>query len=232
MTDSNRTLTPETVLDVRPRYVVFMVPRSPDQWEVDEITYYYIGPYPRPLANYIRVRMRHWREIWHACEREWGPSNHWGVFNTKKVKNRFTPYHTPYPMQGIQLHLSTSVIGYWQRVCYLLGIEGVAERSPLEDEGQWKYLRYYKGGLPHHLGPYPVPILKAIRKYLEVLDIQSLDTTSDIERDTISNCIYRNPQLGSTLDTSVTYEMVQEFSRERLLMYQRLYELTIPFMER
>lgn len=229
--DSKHTLSPETVLDIRPRYIVFKVPptKSLDDTQINgnEGGIYYIGPYPRPLANYIKVRMLHHRDKQYNSE--WTPKDGYSwVETTRRVRwGKYSRYHSPYPIEGIQSQLS-GVIAYWHRVCHLLDVVDTPAGKPLEDEGEWGYLRYYKGSIPHHLGPYPIPVLKVIRKYLAVQDLLSQDTNLP-DRDIISHCIYRNPQLGSTLDTSVTYEMVQEFSRERLLMYQSLYELTVPF---
>lgn len=224
MRDSKHTLSPETVLDVRPRYLIFKI-RNPD-YNDDDKDIYYIGPYPRPLANYIRLRMLH-----HKGEVEWACDYYW-VVSTKKMKGKYRRYQNPYPMEGIRLDLS-NVIAYWSRICYLLDAVGIPEDLPkgpaLEDEGYWGYLRFSKGDLAYHLGPHPIPVLRAIRKYLMVLDLQLVETLSNNRRIMIPLSIYRNPQLDSTLDTSVTYEMVQDFSKERLLMYHTLYNLTIPF---
>lgn len=220
--DNKRTLSPDTVLDVRLRYLLFKV------YNNEEI--YYIGPYPRPLANYIRVRLLHHKDRLCEFEREWAPGGCSWVVNTgraNRVRSKYKEYHNTYPIEAIQLQLS-GVIAYWHRVCQLLDVMSIPTCMPIgpvDREGDWGYLRFHKGALPYHLGPYPVPVLNTIRKYLKILNLQRLDATGYYELNPTLG-IHRNPQLGSTLDTSVTYEMVQEFSRETLLMYYTLYNLT------
>lgn len=136
--DNKRTLSPDTVLDVRLRYVLFKVHNNEET--------YYIGPYPRPLANYIRVRLLHHKDRLCESEREWAPGGCSWVVNTNRanrVKSKYKEYHNTYPIEGIQLQLA-AVIEYWHRVCELLGVVNIPPTDlsvePVDREEDWRYL--------------------------------------------------------------------------------------------